>query len=112
MCETLKTHFCSHRKANNAMNKLLERKNIGKVVLEPYLNNKVEKVKKVMRENVADRRNINIVFFLVYFQQRHPSSQSRNDDGHSSSTSGPDDDDDEEENKELDGFQTNSSSAS
>ncbi len=32
---------------NNALGKLIDRKNIGKVVIEPFLNTKPEKVKKV-----------------------------------------------------------------
>jgi hypothetical protein len=35
---------------NNALGKLVDRKNIGKVVIEPFLNTKAEKVKKV-KEN-------------------------------------------------------------
>lgn len=37
---------------NNAMGKLVERKNIGKVVIEPFPNSKTEKVKKVGRKTV------------------------------------------------------------
>ncbi len=32
---------------NNALGKLVERKNIGKVVIEPFINSKSEKVKVV-----------------------------------------------------------------
>ena len=35
---------------NNALGKLIDRKNIGKVVIEPFLNTKAEKVKKVKKK--------------------------------------------------------------
>ena len=38
---------CSSFQVNNAMTKLVERNNIGKIVLEPFANSKIEKVKKV-----------------------------------------------------------------
>ncbi|CAF1358531.1 unnamed protein product [Adineta steineri] len=69
---------------NNALGKLIDRKNIGKVVIEPFLNVKSEKVKK-------------------------PKTSTSND-AHSSSTSGPDDDDNEE--KESDDVQQNTTSKS
>ncbi len=43
---------------NNALGKLIDRKNIGKVVIEPFLNTKAEKVKKVKKK--IKRKN----FFL------------------------------------------------
>ncbi|CAF3417894.1 unnamed protein product [Rotaria sp. Silwood1] len=67
---------------NNALGKLIDRKNIGKVVIEPFLQSKPEKVKK-SKTNTA---------------------QGRSEDAHSSSTSGPDDDNDD---KDPDDFQTN-----
>ncbi len=43
---------------NNALGKLIDRKNIGKVVIEPFLNTKAEKVKKVIykKENQEVRK--------------------------------------------------------
>jgi len=67
---------------NNALGKLVDRKNIGKVVIEPFLNAKTEKVKKTKAPGPHE--------------------------GHSSSTSGPDDDENDE--KELEEGRLNSSS--
>ncbi|CAF0744503.1 unnamed protein product [Adineta steineri] len=60
---------------NNALGKLVERKNIGKVVIEPYPNMKSEKVKKIKSTATPGHQD-------------------------SSSTSGPDDDDDDKESEE------------
>ncbi|UJR21240.1 hypothetical protein I4U23_024335 [Adineta vaga] len=62
---------------NNALGKLIDRQNIGKVVIEPFLYKKTEIVKK-LKTNVTN-------------------------DAHSSSTSGPDDDDYNEE-EDVDDF--------
>ncbi|CAF1139874.1 unnamed protein product [Adineta ricciae] len=69
---------------NNALGKLIDRQNIGKVVIEPCLYKKSDKVKKLKTDSTND--------------------------GHSSSTSGPDDDANDEE--DLDEFQQISSSSS
>ncbi|CAF1304541.1 unnamed protein product [Adineta ricciae] len=61
---------------NSAIGKLVERKNIGKVVIEPFLNSKTEKVKKKKSSATPGRQD-------------------------SSSTSGPDDDDDDKDPEEL-----------
>ncbi|CAF0740629.1 unnamed protein product [Adineta steineri] len=60
---------------NNALGKLVERKNIGKVVIEPYPNMKSEKIKKIKSNATPGHQD-------------------------SSSTSGPDDDDDDKESEE------------
>jgi len=65
---------------NEALGKLVERKNIGKVVIEPFLNTKAEKVKKAKSNATPGRQD-------------------------TSSTSGPDDDDDD-----LEDLHQNSSS--
>ncbi|CAF1171437.1 unnamed protein product [Rotaria magnacalcarata] len=56
---------------NSALGKLIERKNIGKVVIEPFVNAKAEKVKKVKAGGASGHQD-------------------------SSSTSGPDDDDEKD----------------
>ncbi|CAF0818301.1 unnamed protein product [Rotaria sp. Silwood1] len=67
---------------NNALGKLIDRKNIGKVVIEPFVNSKAEKVKKVKSSSTSGHQD-------------------------SSSTSGPDDDDD---GKDPEDFRQSSSS--
>lgn len=69
------------------MTKLVERKNIGKIVLEPFQNLKIEKVKKTRSQTSHGHGGV--------------------DDGHSSSTSGPDDD--ENEDRESEEFHLSSS---
>jgi NADPH:quinone reductase-like Zn-dependent oxidoreductase len=39
--------FSRFSKINNALGKLIDRQNIGKVVIEPFLSGKTEQVKKV-----------------------------------------------------------------
>ncbi|CAF2831197.1 unnamed protein product [Rotaria sp. Silwood2] len=67
---------------NNALGKLIDRRNIGKVVIEPFLQAKPAKAKK----------------------SKTHTTQGRSEDAHSSSTSGPDDDNDD---KDLDDFHQN-----
>ncbi|CAF1148708.1 unnamed protein product [Rotaria sordida] len=63
---------------NNALGKLIERKNIGKVVIEPFVQAKIEKAKKLKTNT----------------------SHGRSEEAHSSSTSGPDDDDNDDKDPE------------
>ncbi|CAF1583310.1 unnamed protein product [Rotaria magnacalcarata] len=77
---------------NNALGRLIDRKNIGTVVIEPFLLSKLDKEKK----------------------SKTDTTRVRTDDSHSSSTSGPDDDDDDDDvddhNKDPGGSQQNNSS--
>ncbi len=91
---------------NNALGKLIDRENIGNVVIEPFLNTKPEKVKKVEeKKNVVFLLLIN---YILFYQLKANTSHGRIDDGHSSSTSGPDDDNDD---KDPEDFQNISSSS-